>query len=160
MFTKGISVVLLVIEHEKFLLQGLETFCRDRPGGNGPGTFELQRLGAELLLRAAHGQGHAHGHFGELRLDDGHRLHVLAGVGQALRDREVDGGLDRRRRPTDAGANFGLNRNTLRKKIREDVPFSVRFHLAPGVEAVPTADGVRELQNRRVEITYGPGSGM
>jgi len=26
--------------------------------------------------------------------------------------------------------------------------------------AVPTADGVRELQNRRVQITYGPGSGM
>ena len=25
---------------------------------------------------------------------------------------------------------------------------------------IPTADGVRELQNRRVEITYGPGSGM
>jgi OOP family OmpA-OmpF porin len=25
---------------------------------------------------------------------------------------------------------------------------------------VPTADGVRELQNRRVEITYGPGSDM
>jgi OOP family OmpA-OmpF porin len=25
---------------------------------------------------------------------------------------------------------------------------------------VPTADGVRELQNRRVEITYGPGSGV
>jgi len=25
---------------------------------------------------------------------------------------------------------------------------------------VPTADGVRELQNRRVEISYGPGSGM
>ena len=25
---------------------------------------------------------------------------------------------------------------------------------------VPTADGVKELQNRRVEITYGPGSGM
>ena len=25
---------------------------------------------------------------------------------------------------------------------------------------VPTGDGVRELQNRRVEITYGPGSGM
>ena len=24
---------------------------------------------------------------------------------------------------------------------------------------VPTADGVRELQNRRVEVTYGPGSG-
>jgi len=24
---------------------------------------------------------------------------------------------------------------------------------------VPTADGVRELQNRRVEITYGPGAG-
>jgi outer membrane protein OmpA-like peptidoglycan-associated protein len=33
----------------------------------------------------------------------------------------------------------------------------------PGVRRtmprVPTADGVRELQNRRVEITYGPGSG-
>jgi len=28
------------------------------------------------------------------------------------------------------------------------------------VNRVPTADGVRELQNRRVEITYGPGSGM
>ena len=25
---------------------------------------------------------------------------------------------------------------------------------------VPTADGVKELQNRRVEITYGPGSGL
>ncbi len=25
---------------------------------------------------------------------------------------------------------------------------------------VATADGVRELQNRRVEVTYGPGSGM
>ena len=25
---------------------------------------------------------------------------------------------------------------------------------------VPTSDGVRELQNRRVEITYGPGAGM
>ncbi len=25
---------------------------------------------------------------------------------------------------------------------------------------VQTADGVRELQNRRVEITYGPGSGL
>lgn len=25
---------------------------------------------------------------------------------------------------------------------------------------VPTADGVRELENRRVEVTYGPGSGM
>jgi outer membrane protein OmpA-like peptidoglycan-associated protein len=24
---------------------------------------------------------------------------------------------------------------------------------------VPTADGVREVKNRRVEITYGPGSG-
>ena len=27
-------------------------------------------------------------------------------------------------------------------------------------QRVPTADGVRELQNRRVEITYGPGSGF
>jgi outer membrane protein OmpA-like peptidoglycan-associated protein len=26
-------------------------------------------------------------------------------------------------------------------------------------QRVPTADGVRELQNRRVEINYGPGSG-
>jgi outer membrane protein OmpA-like peptidoglycan-associated protein len=29
-----------------------------------------------------------------------------------------------------------------------------------GAPRVDTADGVRELQNRRVEITYGPGSGM
>ncbi len=29
-----------------------------------------------------------------------------------------------------------------------------------GRNRVQTADGVRELQNRRVEITYGPGSGM
>jgi outer membrane protein OmpA-like peptidoglycan-associated protein len=29
-----------------------------------------------------------------------------------------------------------------------------------GRPRVETADGVRELQNRRVEITYGPGSGM
>ncbi len=29
-----------------------------------------------------------------------------------------------------------------------------------GQNRVPTADGVRELQNRRVEITYGPGSGL
>jgi outer membrane protein OmpA-like peptidoglycan-associated protein len=27
-------------------------------------------------------------------------------------------------------------------------------------QRVPTADGVRELQNRRVEITYGPGAGQ
>ncbi|WP_338502197.1 heparinase II/III family protein [Sphingomonas kaistensis] len=32
-----------------------------------------------------------------------------------------------------------------RKKIREDVPFALRFHLAPGVEAVPTADGLGAL---------------
>jgi uncharacterized heparinase superfamily protein len=29
-----------------------------------------------------------------------------------------------------------------RKKIKEDVPFALRFHLAPGVEAVRTADGM------------------
>jgi OmpA-OmpF porin, OOP family len=29
-----------------------------------------------------------------------------------------------------------------------------------GAPRVETADGVRELQNRRVEVTYGPGSGM
>jgi uncharacterized heparinase superfamily protein len=32
-----------------------------------------------------------------------------------------------------------------RKRIRADVPFAVRFHLAPGVEAVPTADGLGAL---------------
>ncbi|WP_300973244.1 heparinase II/III family protein [Sphingomonas sp. LHG3406-1] len=32
-----------------------------------------------------------------------------------------------------------------RKKIREDVPFAIRFHLAAGVEAVPTADGLGAL---------------
>nr|WP_314441457.1 heparinase II/III family protein [uncultured Sphingomonas sp.] len=41
----------------------------------------------------------------------------------------------------------GLDRLTPRgrKKIREDVPFAIRFHLAPGVEAVPTADGLGAL---------------
>ncbi len=29
-----------------------------------------------------------------------------------------------------------------------------------GQPHVPTDDGVREPQNRRVEVTYGPGSGM
>ena len=29
-----------------------------------------------------------------------------------------------------------------RKKIREDVPFAIRFHLAPGIEATATADGM------------------
>lgn len=29
-----------------------------------------------------------------------------------------------------------------------------------GQNRVSTADGVRELQNRRLEVTYGPGSGM
>ena len=32
-----------------------------------------------------------------------------------------------------------------RKKIRADVPYAIRFHLAPGVEAVPTADGMGAL---------------
>jgi uncharacterized heparinase superfamily protein len=32
-----------------------------------------------------------------------------------------------------------------RRKIREDVPFAIRFHLAPGVEADPTADGMGAL---------------
>jgi uncharacterized heparinase superfamily protein len=29
-----------------------------------------------------------------------------------------------------------------RKKLRSDAPFAIRFHLAPGIEAVPTADGM------------------
>jgi outer membrane protein OmpA-like peptidoglycan-associated protein len=42
------------------------------------------------------------------------------------------------------------------------VPASVITSQAFGetMPRVPTADGVRELQNRRVEITYGPGSGF
>jgi uncharacterized heparinase superfamily protein len=41
----------------------------------------------------------------------------------------------------------GLDRLTPRgrRKIKEDVPFAVRFHLAAGVEAVPTADGLGAL---------------
>jgi len=45
--------------------------------------------------------------------------------------------------------------------VNQGIPDSVITSKAFG-EAnprVPTADGVRELQNRRVEITYGPGSG-
>jgi uncharacterized heparinase superfamily protein len=29
-----------------------------------------------------------------------------------------------------------------RKKIREAAPFAIRFHLAPGIEATATADGM------------------
>ncbi|WP_118858071.1 heparinase II/III family protein [Sphingomonas mesophila] len=36
-----------------------------------------------------------------------------------------------------------------RKRIREAVPFAIRFHLAPGVEAVPTADGMGALLRSR-----------
>lgn len=32
-----------------------------------------------------------------------------------------------------------------RRKLRDDVAFAIRFHLAPGVEAVPTADGFGAL---------------
>ena len=36
-----------------------------------------------------------------------------------------------------------------RKRIREVAPFAIRFHLAPGVEAVPTADGMGALIRSR-----------
>ncbi|WP_265569615.1 heparinase II/III family protein [Sphingomicrobium nitratireducens] len=29
-----------------------------------------------------------------------------------------------------------------RRKIKDDLPFAIRFHLAPGIEATPTADGM------------------
>lgn len=32
-----------------------------------------------------------------------------------------------------------------RRRIKQDIPFAIRFHLAPGVEAVPTADGLGAL---------------
>jgi len=46
--------------------------------------------------------------------------------------------------------------------LQKSIPAGVITSEAFGESAprVPTADGVRELQNRRVEITYGPGSGM
>ncbi|MBB5685814.1 OmpA family protein [Sphingobium boeckii] len=46
--------------------------------------------------------------------------------------------------------------------VSKSIPASVIAAEAFGesVPKVPTADGVREAQNRRVEITYGPGSGM
>ena len=55
-------------------------------------------------------------------------------------------------------------RNTAVRSYLEgrSVPAGVISTQAFGESAprVETADGVRELQNRRVEITYGPGSGM
>ena len=36
-----------------------------------------------------------------------------------------------------------------RKKIRESVPYAVRFHLAPGVEATATADGMGAILRSR-----------
>ena len=46
--------------------------------------------------------------------------------------------------------------------VEKSIPAGVITSEAFGESApkVPTADGVRELQNRRVEITYGPGSGQ
>jgi outer membrane protein OmpA-like peptidoglycan-associated protein len=43
--------------------------------------------------------------------------------------------------------------------IPEGVISTQAFGEDPAHLRVKTADGVRELQNRRVEITYGPGSG-
>lgn len=36
-----------------------------------------------------------------------------------------------------------------RKKLRSDAPFAIRFHLAPGIEAAPTADGMGALLRSR-----------
>jgi len=36
-----------------------------------------------------------------------------------------------------------------RKKIRESAPYAVRFHLAPGVEATTTADGMGAILRSR-----------
>jgi len=36
-----------------------------------------------------------------------------------------------------------------RKKIRESAPYAVRFHLAPGVEATVTADGMGAILRSR-----------
>lgn len=46
--------------------------------------------------------------------------------------------------------------------VSKGIPAGVIGSQAFGETAlkVPTGDGVRELQNRRVEVTYGPGSGM
>jgi outer membrane protein OmpA-like peptidoglycan-associated protein len=44
--------------------------------------------------------------------------------------------------------------------IPEGVITTQAFGEDPAHLRVHTADGVREVQNRRVEITYGPGSGM
>lgn len=36
-----------------------------------------------------------------------------------------------------------------RKKLKADAPYAIRFHLAPGIEAVPTADGMGAILRSR-----------
>lgn len=65
-----------------------------------------------------------------------------------------------------ASYNVGLSQRrnaTVRAYLEsKGVPGGVISTEAFGETAplVQTADGVREAQNRRVEVTYGPGSGM
>ena len=46
--------------------------------------------------------------------------------------------------------------------ISKGVPADMQKVVAMGESdpLVPTADGVRNAQNRRVEITFGPGAGL
>ena len=59
--------------------------------------------------------------------------------------------------------NFDRQRNQLDAQLAsKGIPDGVMTTEAFGETRprVETADGVREVQNRRVEITYGPGSGQ
>ncbi|MBA3838511.1 MAG: flagellar motor protein MotB, partial [Zymomonas sp.] len=77
---------------------------------------------------------------------------MLAGFADRSGNPKYNVGLSQRR--ADAVKAYMGSRS-----IPEGVMTTQAFGEDPSKLRVQTADGVREVQNRRVEITYGPGSG-
>ena len=76
---------------------------------------------------------------------------MLAGYTDRSGSTRYNQGLSERR-------NASVRAYLTARSIPDDVITSQGF--GESNNRLPTADGVRELQNRRVEITYGPGSGI
>ncbi len=76
---------------------------------------------------------------------------MLAGHTDASGSQTYNVGLSERR--NDSVTNYLSGRGVPTARIASEAFGETQLR-------VPTADGVRELQNRRVEVMYGPGSGM
>ena len=108
------------------------------------------------------GSGQLHEHGGGTRDQHKHQRHQGQPDACASTKRQLDKGCGRLQVLSEGFAaewQGGKGRAYLEGK---GIPTGVISTQAFGESAprVETADGVRELQNRRVEITYGPGSGM